>query len=75
MPNKPVFWDLHFAPLIETVACQHLIRRRNYLEDLSPLDEAYRQSEKLSRKLFAMRKAIGKAKATVDDKQTIDDGP
>ncbi len=61
--------------LIETVACQHLIRRRNYLEDLTPLDEAYRQSEKLSRKLFAMRKAIGNPKATIDDRREEQDRP
>jgi hypothetical protein len=44
--------------LIETVACQHLIHRRKYLDDISLLREAYRASDKLAAKLQAMRRSI-----------------
>lgn len=72
------FLGLALRSLIETVACQHLIRRRHYLEDLSPLDEAYRQSETLSRKLYAMRKAIAPEQSWVREEQAdyeVDDRP
>ena len=45
--------------VIETVACQHLIRRRHYLvsqEEL--LEKAYRESETLTQKLYALRKSV-----------------
>ena len=44
--------------LIETVACQHLINRRKYLDDISLLREAYQASDKLAAKLQAMRHSI-----------------
>jgi hypothetical protein len=40
------------------VACQHLIYRRNYLENLSLLREAYRASDKIAAKIQAMRRAL-----------------
>lgn len=44
--------------LIETVACQHLIHRRNYFPDPEPLRNAYRFSEKLFAKLQAFRTSL-----------------
>lgn len=44
--------------LVETVACLHLIHRRDYLGDAQPLREAYRFSEKLFAKLQAFRTAL-----------------
>ena len=41
--------------VVETVACQHLIRRRAYLQDTEPLHHAYVASEKLVAKLQAFR--------------------
>jgi hypothetical protein len=43
---------------VETVACQHLINRRNYLSDPAPLRKAYRFSEKLFAKLQVFRGAL-----------------
>ena len=39
-------------------ACQHLINRRQFLQDVTPLRRAYRQAETLVAKLHSMRKAI-----------------
>ena len=44
--------------LLETVACLHLIRRREYLSDHAALQEAYQQAELLLKKLQAFRRAI-----------------
>jgi hypothetical protein len=40
------------------VACQHIINRREFLRDVTPLRRAYRQAEILVAKLHTMRKAI-----------------
>ena len=52
------FLGLAIRSLIETVACQHLVSRREYLADREPLRELYRSSEKLVAKLHTMRAAI-----------------
>ena len=44
--------------LVETVACQHLIKRRDYLDGVAMLRTAYQASEKLVAKLQAMRRAV-----------------
>ena len=45
-------------PLIETVACLHLINRRQYLADPELLRDAYRFSERLFAKLQAFRASL-----------------
>ncbi|MCB0163550.1 MAG: four helix bundle protein [Anaerolineae bacterium] len=57
------FLGLAVRSLIETVACQHLINRRQYLKDSEPLRNAYRASEKLFAKLQAFRHALIKNKS------------
>ena len=44
--------------MLETVACLHLINRRDYLDDPEPLREAYRESETLFAKLQAFRSSL-----------------
>ena len=57
------FLGFAIRSLIETVACQHLIKRRNYAVDPEQLQTAYRESDILSRKLQAMRRSITPAQA------------
>ena len=52
------FLGLAIRSLLETVACQHIISRRQLLQDVTPLRQAYRRAEKLAAKLHAMRRAI-----------------
>jgi len=52
------FLGLAIRSLVETVACQHIINRRNFLPDLTPLREAYKRAEMLVAKLHTMRKTI-----------------
>lgn len=44
--------------LVETVACQHIINRRNLLADKELLRQAYREAEKLAAKLHSLRKSL-----------------
>jgi hypothetical protein len=53
--------------LLETVASLHLVKRRDYLDDLDPLREAYRESETLFAKLQAFRSSLD-TDATVREK-------
>jgi len=52
------FLGMAIRSLIETVACQHLIRHRGYLADDSYLTQAYERSQTLARKLQAFRKSL-----------------
>jgi four helix bundle protein len=57
-PEQARFLGMALRSLIETVACQHLINRRNYLDDILLLREAYQASDKLAAKLQALRRSI-----------------
>ncbi len=52
------FLGLAIRSLTETVACQHLIHRRQYLRDPELLRNAYRFSQKLFAKLQAFRNSL-----------------
>ena len=52
------FLGMAIRSLLETVACQHIISRRKFLQDAEPLRQAYSRAETLVAKLHAMRKAI-----------------
>ncbi len=52
------FLGMATRSLIETVACQHLINRRGYLQESEQLRQAYRLSRTLFVKLQAFRNAL-----------------
>lgn len=52
------FLGMAIRSLVETVACQHLIRRRHYLSDESSIDLVYSKSQLLARKLQSFRRSI-----------------
>ena len=52
------FLGLAIRSLLETVACQHVINRREFLENPVPLRRAYRHAETLVAKLHSMRNTI-----------------
>ncbi len=52
------FLGLAIRSLLETVACQHIIHRRQYLQEQTLLREAYRHAETLAVKLQALRNSI-----------------
>jgi len=57
-PEQARFLSIAIRSVIETVACQNLIERRNYLKEHALLSDAYQASEKLVAKLQAFRTAI-----------------
>jgi len=57
-PEQARFIGMAIRSLVETVACQHQIHRRKYLQDPTALREAYQFSEKLFAKLQAFRKSL-----------------
>jgi len=52
------FLSMALRSLLETVACQQLIRRRSYVQEAALLDTAYLDAQTLARKIQAMRRAI-----------------
>jgi four helix bundle protein len=52
------FLGMAIRSLIETVACQHLIRRRGYLQDEGLLHQLYDDSQLLAKKLQFFRKSL-----------------
>lgn len=52
------FLGMSLRSLVETVACQEIIRKRRYFQDESLLNVAYENSQVLARKLQAFRKSI-----------------
>ena len=52
------FLGMAVRSLIETVACQRIIKRRKYLVNDPILDEADRQAQSLVKRLHAFRKAL-----------------
>ena len=52
------FLGIAVRSVVETVACNHLIRRRAYLQETKQLDDAYAAAETPIRKLQSFRKRI-----------------
>jgi four helix bundle protein len=72
------FLGMALRSLIETVACQQIIRRHHYLPDASLLDQGYRQSQTLARKIQAFRNSLSPGSSSVREDQpeyVIDDLP
>ena len=65
------FLGLAIRSLLETVACQHIISRRKFLQDVTPLRQAYRQAEILAAKLHTMRKTIAPEQAWLREEMVV----
>ncbi len=67
-PEQSRFLGISLRSLIETVACQSLIKRRNYPNiDQELLTKAYRESQKLAKKIQSMRNKIGPDKSRIHE--------
>ena len=65
------FLGLAIRSLLETVACQHIISRRKFLQNVTPLRQAYRQAEILAAKLHTMRKTIAPEQAWLREEVVV----
>lgn len=70
-PEQARFLSMAIRSVLETVACQHVIRRRALLQDTVLLDQAYRSAEVLVAKLHTMRKALMQESARLREKGVI----
>ena len=52
------FLGMAIRSLVETVACQHIIRRCKYISDATLLDEVYTKSNELAKRLQSFRKSL-----------------
>ena len=59
------FLGMAIRSLIETVACQHIIRRRAYVKNESLLKEIYEESQLLVKKLQSFRKTLSNSQYQV----------
>jgi hypothetical protein len=57
--------------LLETVACQHLIRRRGFVPGQDIFDKAYQQAEILAAKLHAFRKSLDPQQKWIREGESI----
>ena len=67
------FLGMSIRSLIETVACQQIIRRRKYFQDESLLDKAYENSQVLARKLQTFRKTLSNSQYQVRENSVYGD--
>ena len=61
------FLGIAIRSLIETVACQQIIKRRAYFQDTELLQKMYIDSQVLVRKLQSFRKSLSKSQYQVRD--------
>lgn len=52
------FLGMAIRSLIETVACQRIISRRNYISDQANLNQADLKAQELAKRLHAFRKSL-----------------
>lgn len=63
------FLGIALRSLLETVACQHMIARRGYLDGSAELGQAYTEAESLARSIQAMRRALGGAASRLREEE------
>jgi four helix bundle protein len=61
------FLGMAIRSLIETVACHHIIQRRNYINDEKLLNKIYEDSQMLARKLQAFRKSLANSRSQIKE--------
>jgi four helix bundle protein len=63
------FLGMAIRSLIETVACQRIIKRRNYLTDDSILNKSDEKAQSLAKRLHAFRKSLSPSNNTIREEQ------
>lgn len=57
-PEQSRFLNMAVRSVLETVACQHIIRRRKFIADIVFLDKAEEDARILAVKLYAFRNSL-----------------
>ncbi len=66
-PEQNRFLGMPVRSLIETVACQRIIRRRNDLSDISLLERADSKAQDLAKRLHAFRGALSPSNGPIKE--------
>ena len=61
-PEQSRFLGMAVRSVLETVACQHIIRRRKFTADMALLDKAEEDARVLASKLHAFRNSLNPAR-------------
>ena len=69
-PEQSRFLGMALRSLIETVACQRLISRRNYVNDQIIMDQLDRQAQELAMRLHAFRRSLANPQKTIKEEQS-----
>jgi four helix bundle protein len=69
-PEQSRFLGMAIRSLIETVACQRLISRRNYISDKNILDQLDRQAQELAMSLHSFRRSLVNPQKAVKEEQS-----
>ena len=64
------FLGMAIRSLVETVACHHIIQRRNYIQEENLLKKVYEDSQILARKLQAFRKSLSNPQYQIKEENT-----
>jgi four helix bundle protein len=68
-PEQSRFLGMAIRSLIETVACQRLISRRNYVNDKTIMDQLDRQAQELVMSLHAFRRSLATPQKNIKEEQ------
>lgn len=70
-PEQSRFLGMALRSLIETVACQRLIDRRNYINDKAFMEKSDLQAQELAKRLHAFRRSLTSLKRSIGEEQSL----
>lgn len=68
-PEQSRFLGMALRSLIETVACQRLIARRNYVNDKSMMENIDFQAQELAKRLHSFRRSLTNSNKSIGEDQ------
>jgi four helix bundle protein len=72
-PEQSRYFGMAIRSLIETVACQRLISRRNYVNDKKFMEQLDRQAQDLAMSLHAFRRSLANPQKSIKEEQSLYD--
>ncbi len=69
-PEQSRFLGMSIRSLVETVACQRLISRRNYVTDKNVMEQLERQAQDLAMSLHAFRRSLANSQKSIKEEQS-----
>ncbi len=72
-PEQNRFLGMALRSLIETVACQRLISRRNYVTDKAFMELLDSKAQELAKRIHAFRKSLANSNKSIGEEQALYD--